>query len=63
MMDFGKCCFFFLFISTVIDENGEKVRLIPVPIFIPTPMYIPVPMHLYTQYTPFPLGFPVPVCI
>ncbi|XP_047677661.1 zinc finger MYM-type protein 4 isoform X2 [Tachysurus fulvidraco] len=47
--------------DTVIDEKGEKVRLVPVPIFIPTPMYIPVPMHLYTQYTPFPLGLPVPI--
>ncbi|XP_058255761.1 uncharacterized protein si:ch211-266o15.1 isoform X2 [Hemibagrus wyckioides] len=47
--------------ETVIDENGEKVRLIPVPIPIPTPIYIPVPVHLYTQYTPFPLGFPLPI--
>lgn len=53
--------FFFLF-SSVIDENGEKVRLVPVPIPVPTPVYIPVPMHLFTQYTPFPLGFPLPVC-
>ncbi|XP_017331360.1 zinc finger MYM-type protein 4 isoform X4 [Ictalurus punctatus] len=47
--------------GTVIDENGEKVRLVPVPIPVPTPIYIPVPMHLYTQYTPVPLGFPLPI--
>ncbi|MCJ8737164.1 hypothetical protein PDJAM_G00020830 [Pangasius djambal] len=47
--------------ETVIDENGEKVRLVPVPIPVPTPIYIPVPMHLYTQYTPLPLGFPLPI--
>uniref|UniRef100_A0A673HU98 Zinc finger MYM-type protein 4-like n=1 Tax=Sinocyclocheilus rhinocerous TaxID=307959 RepID=A0A673HU98_9TELE len=47
--------------QTVIDENGEKVKLVPVPVPIPMPIYIPVPMHLYTQYTPFPLGLPLPV--
>nr|XP_055027736.1 zinc finger MYM-type protein 4 isoform X2 [Misgurnus anguillicaudatus] len=47
--------------ETVIDENGEKVRLVPFPVPIPMPVYIPVPMHLYTQYTPFPLGVPLPV--
>ncbi|KAK3537675.1 hypothetical protein QTP70_017092, partial [Hemibagrus guttatus] len=47
--------------ETVIDENGEKVRLIPVPIPIPTPIYIPLPVHLYTQYTPLPLGFTLPI--
>ncbi|XP_059374636.1 zinc finger MYM-type protein 4-like isoform X1 [Carassius carassius] len=47
--------------QTVIDENGEKVKLVPVPVPIPMPVYIPVPMHLYTQYTPFPLGLPLPV--
>ncbi|KAA0710947.1 Zinc finger MYM-type protein 4 [Triplophysa tibetana] len=47
--------------ETVIDENGEKVRLVPFPVPIPVPVYIPVPMHLYTQYTPFPLGLPLPV--
>ncbi|XP_053093359.1 uncharacterized protein si:ch211-266o15.1 isoform X3 [Pangasianodon hypophthalmus] len=47
--------------ETVIDEKGEKVRLVPVPIPVPTPIYIPVPMHLYTQYTPLPLGFPLPI--
>lgn len=45
----------------VIDENGEKVRLVPFPVPIPMPVYIPVPMHLYTQYTPFPVGLPLPV--
>lgn len=54
---------FFSLFSTVIDENGENVRLVPIPIPVPTPIYIPVPMHLYTQYTPLPLGFPLPVCI
>ncbi|KAI5610799.1 zinc finger MYM-type protein 4-like isoform X3 [Silurus asotus] len=47
--------------KTVIDENGEKVKLVPVPIPVPTPVYIPVPVHLYTQYTPLPLGFPFPI--
>ncbi|XP_077095202.1 zinc finger MYM-type protein 4 isoform X2 [Siphateles boraxobius] len=47
--------------ETVIDENGETVRFVPVPVPIPMPVYIPVPMHLYTQYTPFPLGLPLPV--
>ncbi|XP_051502519.1 zinc finger MYM-type protein 4-like isoform X1 [Myxocyprinus asiaticus] len=47
--------------GTVIEENGEKVRLVPVPVPIPMPVYIPVPMHLYTQYTPVPLGLPLPV--
>ncbi|XP_009291177.1 zinc finger MYM-type protein 4 isoform X2 [Danio rerio] len=45
----------------VINENGEIVRYVPVPVPIPMPVYIPVPMHLYTQYTPFPMGFPLPV--
>ncbi|XP_072545089.1 zinc finger MYM-type protein 4 isoform X2 [Salminus brasiliensis] len=47
--------------ETVIDENGEKVKLVPVPVPIPMPVYIPVPMHLYTQYTPVPIGLPLPV--
>ncbi|XP_052001833.1 zinc finger MYM-type protein 4-like isoform X2 [Xyrauchen texanus] len=47
--------------GTVIEENGEKVRLVPVPVPIPMPVYIPVPMHLYTQYTPVPLGLLLPV--
>ncbi|XP_017577085.1 zinc finger MYM-type protein 4 isoform X3 [Pygocentrus nattereri] len=47
--------------DTVVDENGEKVKLVPVPVPIPMPVYIPVPMHLYTQFTPVPLGLPLPV--
>ncbi|TSK72189.1 Zinc finger MYM-type protein 4 [Bagarius yarrelli] len=47
--------------ETVIDENGEKIRLVPMPVPIPTPVFIPVPMHLYAQYTPVPLGFPLPI--
>lgn len=47
--------------ETVIDKNGELVKLVPVPVPIPVPVYIPVPMHLYTQYTPFPLGLTLPV--
>ncbi len=52
----------FLHPSSVIDKNGELVKLVPVPVPIPVPVYIPVPMHLYTQYTPFPLGLTLPVC-
>ncbi|XP_066532044.1 zinc finger MYM-type protein 4 isoform X2 [Hoplias malabaricus] len=47
--------------ETVIDENGEKVKLVPFPVPIPMPVYIPVPMHLYTQFTPVPLGITLPV--
>ncbi|XP_049319649.1 uncharacterized protein si:ch211-266o15.1 isoform X3 [Astyanax mexicanus] len=47
--------------ETVIDENGEKVKLVPVPVPIPMPVYIPVPMHLYSQFTPVPVGLPLPV--
>lgn len=47
--------------QTVVDENGEKVRLVPVPIPVPMPVYIPVPVHMYTQYTPVPVGLPLPV--
>ncbi|XP_053366395.1 uncharacterized protein si:ch211-266o15.1 isoform X2 [Clarias gariepinus] len=47
--------------ETAIDENGEKIRLVPLPIPVPVPVYIPVPMNLYTRYTPLPLGFPLPI--
>ncbi|XP_062864108.1 zinc finger MYM-type protein 4 isoform X2 [Trichomycterus rosablanca] len=47
--------------ETVIDENGDRVKLVPVPIPVPTPVFIPVPVHLYTQYTPVPLGLPLPI--
>ncbi|XP_041710754.1 zinc finger MYM-type protein 4 [Coregonus clupeaformis] len=40
-------------------ENGEKVRLVVMP--VPVPVFIPVPMNLYSQYTPVPMGIPVPV--
>lgn len=28
---------------------------------VPVPVFVPIPLHLFTQYTPVPLGMPVPV--
>lgn len=28
---------------------------------VPVPVFVPVPLHLFTQYTPVPLGMPIPV--
>ncbi|KAK3525450.1 hypothetical protein QTP86_031539 [Hemibagrus guttatus] len=42
-------------INTQTDETPPKVIVLPVPVFVP------VPMHLYTQYTPHPVGLPFPV--
>ncbi|CAB1321039.1 unnamed protein product [Coregonus sp. 'balchen'] len=38
------------------DDNFPKVIIVPVPV----PVYVPVPMNLYTQYTPQPVGLPIP---
>uniref|UniRef100_A0AAY4B9H4 TRASH domain-containing protein n=1 Tax=Denticeps clupeoides TaxID=299321 RepID=A0AAY4B9H4_9TELE len=48
---------------TVESETGEKVRLMPFPVPVPVPVFLPVPMHMYTQYTPVPIGVPVLVGI
>ncbi|MCI4395437.1 hypothetical protein PGIGA_G00180420 [Pangasianodon gigas] len=44
-------------INTQTDETPPKVIVLPLPV----PVFVPVPMHLYTQYTPHPVGLPFPV--
>uniref|UniRef100_A0AAY4B9H2 TRASH domain-containing protein n=1 Tax=Denticeps clupeoides TaxID=299321 RepID=A0AAY4B9H2_9TELE len=43
--------------------EDQKVRLMPFPVPVPVPVFLPVPMHMYTQYTPVPIGVPVLVGI
>ncbi|XP_058261099.1 zinc finger MYM-type protein 4 isoform X1 [Hemibagrus wyckioides] len=44
-------------INTQTDETPPKVIVLPLPV----PVFVPVPMHLFTQYTPHPVGLPFPV--
>lgn len=46
------CCLFCLFYA---DKSGPTVLPVPVPVFVP------VPMNMYSQYTPKPVGLPIPV--
>ncbi|XP_060760721.1 zinc finger MYM-type protein 4 isoform X2 [Neoarius graeffei] len=43
--------------NTQTDETPPQVIVLPLAV----PVFVPVPMHLYTQYTPQPVGFPFPV--
>lgn len=39
------------------DNFAPKVVVLPVPV----PVYVPLPMNMYSQYTPKPVGLPLPV--
>lgn len=41
------------------DDGKPQILVLPVPV----PVFIPVPMHLYTQFAPVPLSFPLPVSL
>lgn len=40
------------------DNFVPTVIVLPVPV----PVYVPLPMNMYSQYTPEPVGLPLPVC-